>query len=192
MNGVLTLDGAARREETAQLGLWMFLATVAMLFAAFTSAYVVRQGGTDWTVIALPRALWLSTTVLVFSSVALEAARWLGASARWRLASVWMGVTLGLGLGFLAAQATAWRSLMAAGVYLPASPHSSFFFMMTGAHGLHVVAALVVLGWAAFRTWDGTGQRAERRWRAIMRRSRTFWHFLLGVWLYLFALLSVG
>jgi cytochrome c oxidase subunit 3 len=132
----------------------------------------------------------LSTAVLIASSVAVEAARWLGASARWRLASVWIGISLALGLGFLAVQATAWRSLIASGVYLPSSPHSAFFFMMTGAHGLHVVAALVVLAWAAFRTWDGTGLRAERRWRAIMRRTRTFWHFLLGVWIYVFILLS--
>jgi cytochrome c oxidase subunit 3 len=191
MNGALTLEAAARREETAQLGLWMFLATVAMLFAAFTSAYLVRQSGSDWAAIVLPPMLWLSTAVLALSSLALELGRRSGLAGRWRLASAWMGVALGLGIGFLAAQFSAWRSLITAGVYLPATPHSSFFFMMSGAHGLHVVAALVVLAWAAFRTWDGTGQRTGRRWRAIIRRSRTFWHFLLAMWLYVFALLSV-
>jgi cytochrome c oxidase subunit 3 len=63
--------------------------------------------------------------------------------------------------------------------------------MMTGVHAIHVVAALLVLLWGAIRTWDGTGRRNPDRWRAIMSRCRTFWHFLFGVWLYLFLILSV-
>ena len=68
-------DEAGRREELVRLGLWMFLATVTMLFAAFTSAYVVRRSGSDWRQMALPSTLWLNTIVLGASSLALEAAR---------------------------------------------------------------------------------------------------------------------
>jgi cytochrome c oxidase subunit 3 len=80
---------------------------------------------------------------------------------------------------------------MAAGVYLPSSPHSSFFFMLTAAHAVHVVAALAVLLWAVGRTVGGEGRRQVHRWRSAMSASRTFWHFLLAAWLYLLALLSL-
>jgi cytochrome c oxidase subunit 3 len=189
--GAGALHDVARRGETAQLGVWMFLATVTMLFAAFTSAYLVRQGGDDWSRVELPRILWVSTLVLAASSVAVERARQSAEQRRWSLASAEMAIALALGAGFLAAQALAWRALMAAGVYLPATPHSSFFYLMTGAHGVHVVAALIVLSWGALRTWDGTGRRDPDRWQQVMSRCRTFWHFLLGVWIYLFVVLSV-
>jgi cytochrome c oxidase subunit 3 len=135
--------------------------------------------------------LWVSTLVLAASSVAVERARQSAEQRRWTAASAAMAVALALGVGFLAAQALAWRALMAAGVYLPATPHSSFFYLMTGAHGVHVVAALIVLSWGALRTWDGTGRRDPDRWQQVMSRCRTFWHFLLGVWIYLFVVLSV-
>jgi cytochrome c oxidase subunit 3 len=186
-----TVNDVARREETAQLGLWMFLATVTMLFAAFTSAYLVRQGGDDWQRVELPGILWVSTLVLAASSVAVERARRSAEQRHWTHASAAMACALTLGVGFLAVQAIAWRALMAAGVYLPATPHSSFFYMMTGVHATHVLAALLVLLWGAIRTWDGTGRRDPARWRATMSRCRTFWHFLLGVWIYLFVMLSV-
>jgi cytochrome c oxidase subunit III len=186
-----TFHDVDRREETAQLGLWMFLATVTMLFAAFTSAYLVRQGGDDWNRVDLPGILWVSTLVLAASSIAVERARQAAEQRRWTHASAAMAIALALGASFLAIQAVAWRSLMAAGVYLPSTPHSSFFYLMTGAHGVHVLAALLVLLWGALRTWDGTGRRDPDRWRQVMSRCRTFWHFLLGVWIYLFVVLSI-
>jgi len=190
MNGAVPIDDQVRREEIAQLGLWMFLATVAMLFAAFSSAYLVRQGGSDWSRVALPAPLWWSTALLAMSSIVLEGGRWSGERARWRLAAACMGSALVSGAGFLVVQAIAWRSLMADGVYLPTNPYSSFFYMMTGAHAAHVLAALLVLAWGAMKTWDGTGRCDPRRWRSTMSRCRTFWHFLLGVWVYLFAMLT--
>ena len=180
-----------RREDLVRLGLWIFLATVSMLFAAFTSAYIVRRSGADWRRIALPSILWLNTLVLAASSVALEAARWRGTRCRWRAASVAFAAAIALGLAFLAGQVLAWRQLIAAGVYAPASPHSSFFYMLTGVHGLHIVAALAVLAWGAAKTWTGAGRRDPRRWTALVGICRTFWHFLGGVWVYLFVLLSV-
>jgi cytochrome c oxidase subunit 3 len=191
MTTALPYPEALRRDETRRLGLWMFLATVTMLFAAFTSAYIVRRGGGDWQRIALPPALWLSTLILVLSSAAVEGARWWGVRRQWTRSSAAMGAATALGAGFLFSQWSAWRTLMAAGVYLPASPHSSFFYMMTGAHAVHVVAALVVLSWGAVHTWNGTGRRSPRRWHAVMGTARTFWHFLLGVWIYLFALMAL-
>ena len=98
-------------------------------------------------------------------------------------------VALLLGAGFLAGQVAAWRQLAAAGVYLPTSPHSAFFFMMTGAHAVHVVAALVVLTWGAVATMRGA--REPRAWASRMGLCRTFWHYLGAAWVLLFLLVSV-
>ena len=98
-----------------------------------------------------------------------------------------MFIALAFGLAFLGGQAEAWRQLRDAGVYLPTSPHGSFFFMLTGAHAVHVVAALAVLAWGAA---GAASVRDPRQWAARMTICRTFWHYLGGVWLFLFALLS--
>jgi cytochrome c oxidase subunit III len=187
----LTRDDVERREEVTRLGLWMFLATVTMLFAAFSSAYIVRSSGSDWRRMSLPNVLWLNTVLLVASSVAVEIAARAGSRQRWTAAGAWFAAAVALGLGFVGGQWNAWRELAAAGVYLPSGPYSAFFYMMTGAHALHVLAALIVLCWGAAKTWRGDGRRDLRSWRASIGLCRTFWHYLLGVWVYLFAFLLV-
>jgi len=170
------MNADAIRDEQQQLGLWMFLATVTMLFAAFTSAYIVRRSGSDWRHVALPAILWINSLVLVASSIAVEFAQWFGARGHKRLVTAAMLVALALGFVFLGGQVAAWRQMIAAGVYLPTSPHSSFFFMLTGAHAVHVVAALAVLSWGA--------------WTSKLAIARTFWHYLGGIWIFLFALVT--
>ncbi len=190
MNADLTaVDAAAVREDQLKLGLWMFLATVTMLFAAFTSAYIVRRSGSDWRHVALPPILWFNSLVLATSSVAVEIASLRGSRTAWRSSAAAMAAAFVLGLVFLGGQVAAWREMVAAGVYLPTSPHSSFFFMLTGAHAVHVAAALVVLGWGAIVTMAGA--REPRTWSSRMALCRTFWHYLGGVWLFLFALVSI-
>ena len=182
-------DDVRLREDQLRLGLWMFLATVTMLFAAFTSAYVVRRSGSDWHHVALPSTLWLNTVLLAASSVAVEIANREGLRRRWRGAAISMTAAVAFGVAFLAGQVFAWRQMVALGVYLPSSPHSSFFFMLTGAHAVHVVAALAVLMWGLANTrgaWTN-----PRAWAARLDLCRTFWHFLGGVWLFLFALVSL-
>ena len=177
------------REDQVRLGLWMFLATVSMLFAAFTSAYIVRRSGSDWRYLALPSILWLNTLILVASSGALEAANRSGLRGRWPAAMVAVGGALAFGVAFLGGQIVAWRQMVAAGVYLRSSPHSSFFFMLTGAHAVHLVAALIVLVWGAMAT--RSAHLHPREWAEQMGLCRTFWHYLGAVWLFLFALLSM-
>jgi cytochrome c oxidase subunit 3 len=191
------VESVALRDDQVKLGLWMFLATVTMLFAAFTSAYIVRRSGSDWRPVALPSVLWWNTAVLAASSVAVEIANWYGRPeglhyGRMNVArtasTLAMLVALALGVVFLVGQVEAWRQMRAAGVYLPTSPHSSFFFMLTGAHAVHVVAALVVLAWG---TAGSVRVREPRRWAARMSLCRTFWHYLGAVWVFLFALVSL-
>lgn len=195
--------------DPARLGLWVFLATVAMLFAAFASAYLVRMASGSWVAISLPAVLWATTAILVASSAALEI-------ARLRLGSTgarWIAVTLVLGLLFLAGQAAAWRSLQGAGVFLPTSPHAAFLYVFTALHGAHLAGGLIWLGAVLRATarWEGsTRSRATRRLgildrsslrsgagdveRVVDRVSRcaTYWHFMGGLWVFLFAVLHLG
>lgn len=113
--------------DSAQLGLWLFLATVTMLFAAFTSAYLVRSAAPDWETTPLPTALWINTIVLIASSMTLEMARSRRKKSILKTFRNWLLVTLLLGFGFLAGQLVAWKQLMDLGIFIPSNPHSSFF-----------------------------------------------------------------
>jgi cytochrome c oxidase subunit 3 len=186
----MTMASALPRDDQLRLGLWSFLATVTMLFAAFTSAFVVRRGGTDWQAVSLPAILWTNTASLGASSMALEIANRWGLRNRWRLSVGACGAALVLGLAFLFGQLAAWRELVAGGVYLSSNPFSSFFYVMTGAHAVHVVAALIVLAWGTVVTWFG--ERNPQAWATQMELCRTFWHYLGGVWLFVFVLIANG
>ncbi len=172
--------------DTAQLGLWALLGTLTMLFAGFTSAYLVRRAGSDWQAISMPPILWFNTGVLLVSSFTLEAAR--NAMKRWRTEALqgWLFSTVALGLIFLAGQVNAWQQLAAQGAYLPTSPHSSFVYMLTAVHGLHVVGGLAALFYGLIQVWRSRWTPAEPNPLPV---CATYWHFVDGVWLYLFALL---
>ncbi|MBI1873782.1 MAG: heme-copper oxidase subunit III [Acidobacteria bacterium] len=182
---------SAHRDDLVQLGVWMFLATVVMLFAAFTSAYIIRRSGSDWVPIELPRLLWLNTAALVASSLALEGGRLASRKGKGSATRLGLTAAAGLGIVFLAGQISAWHTLVARGVYVPTSPHSSFFYILTATHGVHVVAGLVLLVYTVTRTWN-YGVHLDRGAPArLITASATFWHFLAALWLYVFLLVSV-
>jgi len=141
-----------------------------MLFAAFTAAYMIRSKGSDWGHVRLPRTLVISTTLVVLSAVTLELAR-RKESRRWLLA------TIGLGFAFLVAQAVAWVQLSATGVFSPSHPHCSFFYLLTGVHGVHVFGGLGALLWVAYRNYTP-------------RVAAAFWHFMGGLWIYVLVMLN--
>lgn len=187
--GPAAAAGAAPgRRHVNRLGLLVGLGGITMLFAAFTSAYIVRSGGTDWTPLELPPVLWLNTLLIAASSATLEAAR--RAFDRGRLSAFrsWSAATAALGTGFLAGQYAGWLQLNAAGVYLQSHPKSSFFFVLTGVHGVHliagVIALLVLFGLAA------AGRLTPGRTDAPTLTA-IYWHFTGGLWVYLLAVLSL-
>jgi cytochrome c oxidase subunit III len=184
-------DGAreiAERWHLREVGLWMFLGTLVMLFAAFSSALVVRKSSGDWIEIHLPLVMWVNTAVLVFSSATLEWGRRAGLAApktaRWSIVA-----TCVLGAVFFTGQVEAWRQLSAAGVFLPTSPSASFLYVLTGVHAVHLVAALASVTYLLGRTI-----RASRaaEWSFLAGAVSTFWHFLTGVWVYLLLLLQLA
>ncbi|MER3501713.1 MAG: hypothetical protein IMHGJWDQ_000709 [Candidatus Fervidibacter sp.] len=173
---------------TARLGLWLFLGAVTMMFAAFTSAYLVRLPMPDWRTIPKPPILWLNTILLLVSS---GVGQWAWSSIRKddRSSLRWgLVLTTLLGIAFLLGQMAAWRQLISAGVYLQTNPASSFFYLLTAVHGFHLLGGLIALLWTTYRAWRGD----YTRWSHLgVELSIVYWHFLTIVWLWVFALLHL-
>ena len=174
-----------------RIGMWVALASVMMMFTSLSSAYVVRAGtARDWFPISMPRVLLVSTALILISSVTLEIARrnlkrsLHGAYAKYVL------VTALLGVGFLASQLIAWRQLAAHGVYLASHPHSSFFYVLTGAHAVHLIGGLLGLLFVLIRARRRTTEpvRIAKR-QATADAVTIYWHFMDVLWIYLFLLL---
>lgn len=182
-------------EGSYRLAMIFALASIGMLFLGFTSAYIVRQGlGGDWQPLDPPTILWANTLVLLISSATLHRARSLLRREAVREAVRWLGVTALLGLIFLLGQYGAWRQLVAWGIYLTTNPHSSFFYLLTAAHGIHVLGGLLGLGYIAMRGWRRrlilVGTPAHlKRYDAMVGAVALYWHFMDGLWVYLFVLL---
>src|SRR2546421_3013315 len=174
-----------------KIGMWVALAAVTMMFTALTSAYIVRANSSnDWRPIEMPRLLWLSTALIVASSISFEIARRALKRGKGSLYNRWLMLTVMLGLAFLASQLMAWRQLVAQGIYVASNPHSSFFYVLTGAHGLHLLGGILGLDYLLLRSWRrGYEEHAEEKRRAMANSVALYWHFMDGLWIYLFLLL---
>lgn len=196
-----------------RLGLGVGLAAVVMLFVSVTSAYIVRQGlGTwdtvsgrylsDWKPLHLPVGLLLlNTGFLLAASLTIEKARRAalqkaavapitampGISAGQEREIPWLPITVVLGTAFLTGQWMAWREMARRGFFLASSPSSSFFYVLTGMHGLHLLGGIIALLYAAAATFRS--RPLERR-RIVIDVTAWYWHFMALLWVYIFALLQ--
>lgn len=174
-----------------RLGMWVALAGIAMMFTALTSAYIVRAStSNDWRPLAMPRLLWLSTALILLSSFTFEIARRTLRTGNTNAYQRWLLLTVLLGLGFLATQLLAWRQLAAQGIFMASNPHSSFFYVLTGAHGIHLLGGILGLDYLLLRSWRSRFEesRAAKR-QAVVNAVALYWHFMFGLWIYLFLLL---
>ncbi|HKO96250.1 MAG TPA: cytochrome c oxidase subunit 3 [Pyrinomonadaceae bacterium] len=174
-----------------RIGMWVAMAAILMMFTALTSAYIVRAASSnDWQPLTMPRVLLLSTALIVVSSGTMEAARRKlksGAESAYRS---WLLVTVILGLGFLGSQLFAWRQLSAQGIYVSSNPHSSFFYLLTATHGVHLIGGLLALIFLTFRARAlANSEIAEVKRQAGADTVTLYWHFMDVLWVYLFVLL---
>ncbi len=181
------VKGVLGRSGPYPVGLAAVLATVSMLFVAFTSALLVRRTGSDWVPVELPAIVWLNTAVLIASSAAVELAR---AGLRRDDSSrttLWLAIAGALGLLFLLGQVLAWRELAVRGVFLPSNPHAAFFYVLTALHGAHLLGGLAALGVTLRRAASGAYTATSH---AGFTHAAIYWHFMGGVWLFLLAVLT--
>jgi cytochrome c oxidase subunit 3 len=132
--------------------------------------------------------MWLNTLVLLLSSATLEMARKrLAQSNVDGFKKLWM-LTTGLGIAFLVGQVVAWKQLATQGIYLATNPASSFFYIFTGAHALHLIGGVGALIYVAWRNFD----RANVTRTVAAEVASYYWHFMDALWLFLLALLYLG
>ena len=203
------------RLRRARLGLFCAIVTVCMVFISLTSAYIVRQGMPtfddasssyihDWGIVRLPWVLLaINTAILLISSLTMELAR-RKAARQAALAPVesipgvslgkessfpWLGVTVLLGFGFLAGQWLAWGELHNRGFYMNTNPSSSFAFLLTITHAVHLTGGMIALLWAAGASLL---RRPVESRRIVVDITAWYWHFMAVLWVYIFALLELA
>jgi cytochrome c oxidase subunit 3 len=171
-------------------GIWVVLFAITMMFAAFTSALIVRKGASlDWRHFTLPSILYFNTILLLISSVTLEVSRRRvaafmgGLKSRTASPARWLYITLFLGLLFVAGQYAAWLQLSAEGVFLATNPSSSFFYVLTAAHALHILGGLAGIVFVIRKL----GKSVLRR--STLDATARYWHFMDVLWVYLLLLL---
>jgi cytochrome c oxidase subunit III len=174
----------------ASTGIWVVVYAITMTFAALTSALIVRKGSSfDWQSFTLPSILYLNTALLLGSSVTLQTARRRVATFMGGIANPgesparWLYITLVFGLLFVIGQYVAWARLSAEGFYLATNPSSSFFYLLTAAHVLHVLGGLAGLLYVI-----GKLRKCELR-RSTLDAASRYWHFVDLLWVYLVVLL---
>jgi cytochrome c oxidase subunit 3 len=183
----VALDYSPPPSSTA---IWVVLFAVTMMFAAFSSALLVRKGSSlDWRTFTLPSVLYFNTLLLLASSVTLEVSRRRvaafmgGRESQVKSPARWLYITLFLGLLFVAGQYVAWSQLSAEGLYLATNPSSSFFYVLTATHALHVLGGLGGLA-HVIRELSKSALR-----RSTLDAAARYWHFMGALWLYLLFLL---
>jgi cytochrome c oxidase subunit III len=175
--------------RASMTGITLALGAIMMFFMALTSSYIVRRGASgDWKMFPLPPVLYVNTAILVLSSCTIELARrelQRGREAAFR--NMWM-LTSGLGLVFVGGQLLAWRDLRLEGVFLSSNPSSSFFYVLTALHGLHLLGGIFALLYVAVRSW----QSARVSQETAAQVASIYWHFMDGLWVFLLLLLTLG
>jgi cytochrome c oxidase subunit III len=183
----LDVHGSVLAQPPAKTALWVFLAVATSLFALFVSAYAMRINYLDWSPLPQPRLLTFNTALLVLASIVMQWAVF--AARRGDVKRVKSGLIVAglLTLGFVVGQLVVWKQLHDAGYLIANSAATGFFYMLTAVHGLHVIGGLVAWSRTSARAWKGV--RAGRLQLAV-ELCATYWHFLLVVWLVLFAVLA--
>lgn len=179
------MEGATLRPPTvpARTGVWAGVAAISMMFAAFVSALLVRQGETDWVRVRLPPILYVNTLLLMASSATLERARMRDGDLRRH----WLTITLALGLLFLGGQLLAWRALVAQGLYLATGPASAFVYVLTAVHGAHLLGGIAALVYVRRRVQHDPGPGAA----GALGAAAGYWHFLTVLWVCLLLILTL-
>lgn len=182
-------DGSTFYLPAATLGLRVFFAVITVVFSLLITAYGTRMAFEDWRPAPQLGLLWFNTIMLLLASAAMQWARW--AARRGDRDNLTIGL-LGGGictLAFLAGQLQAWRQLGLVPSFNVMSPAIGFFYLITGLHGLHLIGGMVAWGRTAAKLWRGLD---VLRLRLSVELCASYWHFLLVVWLVLFALLFSG
>jgi cytochrome c oxidase subunit 3 len=170
-----------------KFAMWLFLASIGMLFAAWTSAYIVRRAEGNWIYYELPSIFWANSGIILLSSVTMIIAHRAAKRDHPRTLKTALLLTILLGTAFLAGQVLAARDLIAISAYFTGgNPSSSFIYVLGGFHGLHIISAIIFV-LIVYRS--ASQNRINSHRMTQLELCTTYWHFLGGLWIYLFIFL---
>ena len=195
MEANLAMDEFTLKRQKAQRNLvWLGTLSIVMLFAGLTSAYVVRRGAGDWYSITLPQVFWVSTAVIIFSSITLNFALWSFRKNKSKAGVIFVALTFFLGLIFAWCQWQGWKEMVSSGIHLT-SPKGqtslisgSYIFLLTALHLAHVAGGIIALLISFIKSLMGRYSATNVHG---LRLSAIYWHFLDALWIYLFVFLTI-
>jgi len=182
-------------QVAAQIALRFLLAVIGVLFFLFIITFLSRSqypdfealAGAPWQPFTDTSRLWLNTALLACASVGMHFALLGSRKGKMNTSVIGISAAVLFTVAFLYAQYELWLHLQSMGYYIDSNPANSYFYLLTAVHGLHMIGGLIVLANVVFSVWKDN--RAETL-GAPLKLCATYWHFLLGVWLVLFALLT--
>ena len=186
---IVEVANEPRAMDPKKFAMWLFIVSALMVFAGLTSAYMVRQAAGNWLVFDLPSLFYVTTGIIMLSSVTMH---WAYISAKrdnLEMTKVAITITMILGFAFFVGQFMAWGKLVEESVYLVGNPAGSFVYILSGLHMIHIVGGVVYLLIVLVATFR---YKVHSRRLAQMEMCATYWHFLDALWLYLFVFLLLN
>jgi cytochrome c oxidase subunit III len=172
-----------------KFALWLFIVSVIMVFAALTSAYIVRQAEGNWLIFELPQLFWITSVIILISSGTMHWAYLAAKRDSLETVRVATIITTILGVAFLVGQFMAWNDLVVNNVFFVGNPSGSFVYVLSGLHGLHIIGGVVFLLILLASTFK---YKVHSKKLSLIEMCATYWHFLDVLWLYLFVFLLLN
>jgi cytochrome c oxidase subunit III len=172
-----------------KFALWLFMISVVMIFAALTSAYIVRSGEGNWLEFQMPNGFYHTTGIIILSSVTMHWAYLSAKKDNILMVKIALLATILLGIAFLVGQWMAWGQLVQNEVYFVGNPSGSFVYVFSGVHGIHIVSAIIFVLATLIYTFLN---KVHSRDMLKIELCTTYWHFLDGIWLYLFVFILMN
>ncbi|MBA3649422.1 MAG: cytochrome c oxidase subunit 3 [Chitinophagales bacterium] len=177
------------RFHPLKFGLWLGIASIVMLFAALTSAYIVRKAQGNWTDFKMPVIFWLDTAIIIASSFTLRQA--IKAFTRYKESAyrTWLSITFLLGCLFLIGQYAGWLQLGKIGIYINGNPSGSFVYVISGVHAAHLLGGLVLMVITLIKAFV---KPFNPNRLVNLQMMATYWHFVGILWIYLFIFFQIN
>lgn len=172
-----------------KFALWLFIVSIVMIFAALTSAYIVRQAEGDWLLYDLPVSFLRNTIILLLSSVSMQLSYYAARKNNFKALKLFMAITALLSIGFLIGQLYSWGDLVAIDVFFVGNPSGSFLYVLTGLHAFHLITGVVFILIMLISAYKF---KVHSKNMVKMEMCTTYWHFLDGLWLYLYIFLLLN
>jgi cytochrome c oxidase subunit 3 len=176
-----------------RIGMWFLLLVISMTFGGLVGAYILisSNGVMEWRPFDLPFQIWVSTILILTSSVTYRTSQNALNDDNQKKSKKWLITTAVLGGIFISSQVLAWFELVQRGVYVQSNPYAGFFYILTAVHALHVIGGITALGYIVLRTWHQTSSEVELENRKeISGVVGWYWHFMDGLWVFLLILLG--